>query len=403
VGSRAGLVYALCLGLAGCAFAGTRGGGDTGTAGAAGGSSSPGGAGTTGVSAGTAGSPFNFYPDGGMAGQSGAAGTGTTGAAGTSMVCLGDGVDQNCMRACGLDSFPVNKVPAEILIIFDRSVSMLDPATGGSCGNPTPCGSKWMEMTSAIEKVVTQTDTTVDWGLQFFAETNSACGVAAAPEVGVAPGNGAAITAALTAAAPGGHTPTRLAVQAGTAYLKARTTPNPKYILLATDGIPNCIPGTKSQTAYDMAGSTAAVASALAMGIPTFVLGVGTGGSSMDAMVFDPTLTSLAMAGGKPRAGTPNYYHVSSSADVVAALSSIQGQANSCVFNLRQVPPDPSNIAVRGSNNTRIPQDPTHAEGWDYGPGMKSVQLYGSYCAHVVDGTLTDIQAIFGCPSQIIP
>jgi hypothetical protein len=296
----------------------------------------------------------------------------------------------------------VGKVPAEILIIFDRSVSMLDPATGGSCGNPTPCGSKWKEMTTAVQQVVMQTDTTINWGLKLFADMG-ACGVAASATVPVAAGNGAAISAALTGSAPGGHTPTRVAVQAGAAYLKSLTTPNPKYILLATDGIPNCIPGNKSQTAYDMAGATQAVMDAAGMGIPTFVLGVGTGGSSADAMVFDPTLTSLATAGGKPRAGTPNYYHVSSSADVVAALATIQGQANSCVFNLAQVPPDPTNIAIRGSGNTRVPQDPTHVEGWDYGPGMRSVQLYGSYCAHVVDGTLTDIQAIFGCPQQVIP
>jgi hypothetical protein len=391
--------------LAGCTFAGTTGGSaTTGAAGSA--SAGTAGSGAAGASGGgTAGSPFNFTTGyGGSAGaQTGAAGSGFAGGAGSGVVCLSSGGDQVCMRACGLDSFPVNKIPAEILIVFDRSVSMLDPATGGSCGNPTPCGSKWTEMTTAVEKVVMQTDTTIDWGLQFFADVGSACGVAAAPTVPVAANNGAAITAALMGAVPGGHTPTRLAVQAGSAYLKARTTPNPKYILLATDGIPNCIPGGKSQTTYDMAGATTAVADALAMGIPTFVLGVGTGGSSMDAMVFDPTLTSLATAGGKPRAGTPNYYHVSSSTDVTAALAMIQGQANSCVFNLQQVPPDPTNIAIRGSTNVRIPQDATHANGWDYGPGMMSFQLYGSYCTSFIDGTLTDIQAIFGCPMQIIP
>jgi hypothetical protein len=133
------------------------------------------------------------------------------------------------------------------------------------------------------------------------------------------------------------------------------------------------IPGNKSQTAYDMAGATQAVADAAAMGIPTFVLGVGTGGGTADAMVFDPTLTSLAAAGGKARAGTPNYYHVSSSADVVAALAMIQGQANSCVFNLASVPPDPTNVAVRAAGNVKIPQD----RGWDYGRA-ESIRLYGN-------------------------
>jgi hypothetical protein len=390
----------------GCTFAGTRGsdisGGAgapaTGTAGGAlagdGGGGVFGGAGTTG----------RILGGGGSAGAittQGAAGSGATAGAGVPMICLNPG-DVDCQRACGLEAVPVTKVAADVLIIFDRSVSMIDPATGGSCGNPTPCGSKWMEMTTAVEKVVSQTDTTISWGLKLFADSG-ACGIAPGATVPVAASNGAMITAALTTSSPGGHTPTRLAVQAGAAYLASLGTPAPKYILLATDGIPNCIPGNHSQTAYDMAGAAQAVADAAAMGIPTFVLGVGTGGSSMDAMVFDPTLTALATAGGKPRAGTPNYYHVSSSADVVAALGAIQGQVNSCVFNLAQVPPDPTNIAVLATGGAKVPKDPTHTEGWDYGPGMMSVQLYGSYCAHVVDGTLTDVKAIFGCPMQIIP
>jgi hypothetical protein len=398
------LIFATAFSVTlGCTFAGTRPvdtGGASGTAGS--------GAGTAGSGAGAAGS-FGHAGTAGSIGSTGTAGSSIgSGVGGTGVVVSGAGgssfcVDNmvDCTRACGLTSFPVGKVPAEILIIFDQSISMIDPATGGSCGNPTPCGSKWTEMTTAVEQVVTQTETTIDWGLKLFADMG-ACGVAAGATVPVGTSNGVAISTALMASGPRGHTPTRLAVQAGAAYLKSLTTPNPKYILLATDGIPNCIPGNKSQTAYDMAGATQAVADALAMGIPTFVLGVGTGGSSMDAMVFDPTLTSLAMAGGRPRVGTPNYYHVSSSSDVVAALAMIQGQANSCVFNLAQVPPDPSNIAIRGGG-MKIPQDLTHTNGWDYGPAMKSVQLYGTYCTSVVNGTLTDVQAIFGCPSQIIP
>jgi hypothetical protein len=371
-------------------------GNGTGTAGTKGGSGAAGSSGGSTTSSGAAGT--------GAGGSATGAGGSAVGQGGTSGITTPFCVDQgpDCIRACGLTSFPVQKLPPEILIIFDQSISMVDPATGGSCGMPTACGSKWMEMTTAVTSVVTTTDKTINWGLKLFADMG-ACGVLPGATVPVAINNGAAITAALMATGPKGHTPTRLAVQAGAAYLQTLTTPNPKFILLATDGIPNCIPGNKSQTAYDMAGATQAVADALALGLPTFVLGVGTGGGTADAMVFDPTLTSLSAAGGKARAGTPNYYHVSSSADVVAALAMIQSQANSCVFNLAQVPPDPTNIAIRGAGGVKIPKDPTHANGWDYGPGMKSVQLYGSYCMDVVSGVLKDVQAVFGCPMQVIP
>jgi hypothetical protein len=401
------LCAAFASGL-GCVFAGARDNGGSsgaagtgvgsGAAGKIGPSGAAGGTGLTGVLSGSGGSIA-------AAGTSGAAGTGAGGAAdgGVKSVCLDNGPD--CVRACGLTSFPVGKVPPEILIIFDQSVSMLDPATGGSCGMPTPCGSKWTEMSTAIASVVTTTDTTIDWGLKMFPDM-PACGVLPGMSVPIAPMNGAAIKAYLMSAnaGPRGHTPTQLAVAAGVAYLKTLTTPNPKFILLATDGIPNCVPGAKSQLTYDMAGAVQAVADAAAAGFPTFVMGVGTGGGTADSMVFDPTLTGLATAGGKPRMGTPNWYHVGSSADVVAALATIQGNVNSCVFNLAQVPPDPTNIAIRaGGGTTKIPKDTTHANGWDYGPGMRSVQLYGSYCDQVVAGTLMDVQAIFGCPMQVIP
>jgi hypothetical protein len=379
----------------------TGGGGSSNTGNGTGTAGKPGGSGTAGSSgSGTGGSASGAA--GSIGSHGGAGGSSSTGTGGTAPFCVDQGPD--CVRACGLTSFPVQKVPPEILIIFDQSVSMVDPAIGGTCGMPTPCGSKWMEMSTAVTSVVTTTDKTINWGLKMFADMG-ACGILPGPTVPVAPLNGMMVAAAIAATGPRGHTPTRLAVQAGVAYLKTLTTPNPKFILLATDGIPNCIPGDKNQLNYDMAGATQAVADALMMGIPTFVMGVGSGqgGNPMDAVVFEPTLTSLAAAGGKARTGTPNYYHVSSQADVIAALATIQGQVNSCVFNLAQVPPDPTNIAIRGAGGVKIPKDTTHASGWDYGPGMKSVQLYGSYCMDVISGVLTDVQAVFGCAMQVIP
>ncbi|MDB4983110.1 MAG: hypothetical protein JWM82_3862, partial [Myxococcales bacterium] len=341
------------------------------------------------------------------AGGGGAGGSTMSGTSGSSgKICLGDQqIDCVPVATCGLETVAIAKLPPEILIVFDKSVSMKDPATGGSCGMPTPCGSKMTEMVNAVSTVVMQTQTSIDWGLKLFADMG-ACGVAVGPTVPVAPMNGAAISQALSTAAADSHTPTRAGVQAAVAYLMTLTTPNPKFILLATDGIPNCIPNDKNQINYDQAGATQAVTDAVTAGFPVFVLGVGSGVTSnpKDGPIFDPTLTMLATAGGKPRAGTPNYYHASSNADVVAALGTIQSQVGSCVFNLGKVPPDPTNIAVRGDNNVHIPKDPTHMNGWDYAAAdMKSVKLYGTWCDQVTMGTLKSVQAIFGCPMVIIP
>jgi hypothetical protein len=143
----------------------------------------------------------------------------------------------------------------------------------------------------------------------------------------------------------------------------------------------------------------AAVGAAAQAGIPVFVVGVG------NVAMAIQTLDMMAVAGGRPQATEPKYYPVSSSADLVSVLKTIGGMITSCSFGLGQTPPDPSNIGVyaNGQTSMRIPHDTTHANGWDYGTGMKSIVLYGPACDAVKAGTTKDIQAIFGCPGLIIP
>jgi hypothetical protein len=53
------------------------------------------------------------------------------------------------------------------------------------------------------------------------------------------------------------------------------TDPNPKYMLLATDGLPNCTPGGQDEQASGAMGTEQAVLDAAKAGFPTFVVGVG--------------------------------------------------------------------------------------------------------------------------------
>ena len=99
--------------------------------------------------------------------------------------------------------------------------------------------SKWSEVSAALTQVVTNTDTTINWGIKFFSD-NGACGASAAPAVAVGAGNGTAVASAIAGTTTGGNTPTRDAITSGAAYLATLTDTNPKYLLLATDGLPNC-------------------------------------------------------------------------------------------------------------------------------------------------------------------
>jgi len=92
------------------------------------------------------------------------------------------------------------------------------------------------------------------------------------------------------------------------AYLKTLNDSNPKFILLATDGVPTC--GTAACAAgvndsgmpnqCDDANAIAMVKTVHDMGYPTFVLGIGTSKAPGDG-----TLSQMAVNGGYPRNGTP--------------------------------------------------------------------------------------------------
>src|SRR5262249_15271955 len=142
---------------------------------------------------------------------------------------------------------------------------------------------------------------------------------------------------------PSSSTPTRVAVQMGTAYMKTLTDSNPKFLLLSTDGLPNCIPTANGGTCTnncqngDMQGAIQAVTDAATAGFPTFVIGIATSSDPTS----DQTLNGMAMAGGKPQAnGPPYYYPVMNQADLSAALTSIVSIASTCVFT---IPPAPNN------------------------------------------------------------
>jgi hypothetical protein len=185
-------------------------------------------------------------------------------------------------------------------------------------------------------------------------------------------------------------------VSAG-AYLGKLGDPNPKYVLLATDGEPNCQVGNPKQDFPDNEAAIASVKAVADQGFPVYVIGVATSGD-----VLDMTLRQMAKVGGRPRTDNPEYYPVSSREDLVTALGKIGGEITSCTFGLGSQPPDSTNVAVN-ADGKRVPRDVGHLDGWDYGPGMLSIQLYGSWCDKAKANMITNVQAIFGCPGIVIP
>jgi hypothetical protein len=355
---------------------------------------------------------------------------------------VGTSVDMNC----GAMTHSAMKQPPDILIVQDRSLSMLnnkdDMTCTGAMGFDANCGtaSKWYQVTTALNDVLSTTDMTVNWGLLYFGDETTTCGETATPVVPVASMNSSAISKAfvgqpdLTGQV---GTPTRSAIINAVKYMKSLTDSNPKYLMLATDGQPNCAPagsggtsgsggtngaggragsggaggrggraGTMTGGGFpvggtntgvntdDSPGSEQAVADALTAGFPTFVIGIGnTGGAAV--------LNAMAVAGGKPVPGMPggnSYYQVNNTADLEMALSQILGTVATCVFDIGPPPNSMTSVdqvAVFG-DGTMIPHDGSN--GWDFSNAAKTqVTLYGPICDQVKSATIKDVTVAFGC------
>jgi hypothetical protein len=251
-----------------------------------------------------------------------------------------------------------------------------------------------------MDTVVMATQGTVNWGLIFFGSDNM-CGVNTTPNVPIAVNNYTAVSGAYAGNQPSSYTPTESAVNAAVAYMKTVTDQNPKYLLLATDGLPNCKPGDRTVTDDDSPGATTAVMNAAAAGFNTFVVGIG------DTM-GDATLNNFAMAGGEPQTGSADgnsFYEVNSTADLVTALTKIVGIVASCTIPLTGVPSNLTNVAVSvddaSGKPTKVPEDPSN--GWSYtDTTMKAIQLNGSYCDSIKGGTYSNVQFVYSCDGQAI-
>jgi len=351
---------------------------------------------------------------GGVAGKgSGGVGTGGTTVFGTGGVTgrggdVGLGVDA-APPTCGQTSVSVMPVPPDILIVQDRSLSMTDDLKDQPCGTGTMngdgmCGanSKWAQVIPAINQVVAQTQTKVNWGLIFLGDEPDSCGAATAPVVDITPtGSAQLIQSALNAVQFNGKTgtPTTAVMNTAVKYLQGLSDPNPKYLLLATDGEPNCANGSLTS---DATGAENAVAAANTAGFPTFVVGIATtaDGSATKA------LNAMAVNGGEAQTGAATqYYAVTDTASLVTVLAQIVGKAASCTIPLTGVSGDLDKVAVSAKdaagNTIEILQD--NVNGWSYTDATKTaIILNGDACNNLKSVTYTGFQFLYTCASGII-
>lgn len=321
--------------------------------------------------------------------------------AGVGMGLGGGGGGPTEQDNCGLVPYVLDQLPAPALLVQDRSTSMRGSTKSG--------GTRWQNVSTAVQSVVAQTETRISWGLKLF-PNETPCQVALGPELAPRLSNAAPIVSALTAivgdskgAGLTDGTPTRKALQDATSFLSSLNGKN-KYIVLATDGQPTCL--DDDTDSEDETAALDAGRAAVAAGLKIAVIGISFGavdpGDELDPK--QKFLNDMADIGGMtrndPRDPATRYYPAESTAELVQAFSTITSQVVSCTFPLPKVPPVPDNVAVK-INGSSVTHDAVN--GWDYDTEMRSVSLNGEACRNLTSGGVTsDVKIIMGCPGQIV-
>lgn len=315
--------------------------------------------------------------------------------------------------ACAVATSAGERVPPNILLLFDHSGSM--STTEGS-------QTRWASATGAINDLLPKLPADVRLGLKLFeAVQGDTCASAtySKPDVAMGPVAstsksiqcwiGKATCAGITAASPTGLTPMMFAEQGAVTYMKGLALDGQKVIILITDGTPEdfCTPTST------VAGVIAAANAGKLANVTTYVIGVPGGDIS--------TLSQVASAGGGKRTPTcvasttdPTkacHYQIGSGnvqADLLKALDDITGKSLTCVFKVPTASGDagvdPTQVNVNltvGGASTTLNKDTTHMSGWDYTDGGSTITLYGSPCNTVLTDGTSKVDILLGCPTKV--
>jgi len=271
-------------------------------------------------------------------------------------------------------------LPPDLLLVVDKSGSMDDRILGQQ---------KWGTMRNALNTTLTSNADGINFGLMLY-PSNDVC-AAGNVNTAVSPTSSANVSSALALVNPDGGTPTHTSLQNALSYYQgAAANANGRYVLLATDGEPNCLDPNEPQISSAVQ-SVAAITALSNAGIPTFVLGFGNG-------VNAQTLQAMAVAGGQSQ-----YYAANSPAELQLALDTIADQVAlpDCRFVLGEAPADPSRLRLFFDNN-EVGRSNQHVEGWDYDDASNAVTIYGSSCEQLQSGAVGEVRVDYGCQGTII-
>jgi hypothetical protein len=315
---------------------------------------------------------------------------------------------------CAAQAFTPEKVPVDIHILFDSSLSMAQPPTGPS---------KWDRAVLAMNAFLTDPKSAgLGVGVTFYPNrtpTNiNTCRIDyyTNPAVAIAPlpTNAMPMMTAINGRQLWGDTPTRPGMEGALAYLRGHATMNPDrraIFLLITDGLPNgCMPGN---TVEEIAAFLSAARTGTPS-IPTYAIGVF---ADSDRAAGQSALDSWATAGGN---GMP--FVLSANEDLAQklldALNEIRGAALGCQFavpaNMTGIDFSKVNVRVQsGGGTTELSYvhtadrcDPVTG-GWHYDvdpatAAPSRVIVCEATCKKYKTDATAKVDLLFGCKTRTI-
>lgn len=365
---------------------------------------------------------------GGLSGGSSSGGSSSGGTSSGGSINLGgngpgSGGNDTGIGGCGESPFEAAPTPVNILLVIDKSGSMDTEIAANT--------TRWDAMVEAVNAAVDGSKTSIAYGLALYPTDADSCGSPTDLNVPVQAGTDAVapIATELSGTSPSGGTPTAGALQVALDYFvngDGSMLEGEKYVLLATDGGPNCNPDLTcdadgctlniehaqdaalypactpavnccagdAPSCLDDVATTTAVQDLADAGIKTIVVGIpGT-------EAYDSLLDTLGTTGEAPNPdGPPAYYKVdagsaSGLADVLTNIT--QGLIKICDFKLATIPlePDLLNVEIDGE---KIAPDPDN--GWVYDMDTNTVTLLGDTCDKIKTEGAESVRVIYGCPT----
>ncbi len=318
----------------------------------------------------------------------------------SAMDLLGCGAKTGLRVPCVI---PLEPVRPAVVLVLDHSNSMHAPTPDGR--------SSWQVLTDTLSIVLPALDAQIDVGALVFPQrridiNTPGCDVRLDLGSPVHAMNASStLTYVASTGEPSGGTPVYVAIERAAAAIGTPGPADPpRYIVLGTDGFPDCNADFTRDTCncpgpiMSCVGSdgiwTGCLDDVRVVGelrdlarrrVYTFVIGIETDATPLDPRAY-AILDAMAIAGGQPSTATNHrFYPGSTPESLTTSFRSTLGSLAACRLRAPSLDVIAAGCSLSAEGIGVIPLDPSHLDGWDWIDASRGeLQVFGSACDHVV-------------------